>query len=184
MNDNHDSTGQNASPQDLTPSHANTASETSTQITAKNPSSEREVPAMARMRMETEEFVDMVHQLDAATTALIPEGVHFRGTIDTQGRAAVIVKGTHEGVINAGEMPVFVAAGAKVTGLIQSSSDVFIAGHVEATKNNEEEVCIRTEKRFLLAGTGVVEGDVVYGAVRIYDGVISGRLLPAVARTY
>ncbi len=166
------------------PQAGSVPSTTSTQLTSSEHQPERGISAMARAKFEAEEFVDMVHQLDASTTTLIPEGVVFRGSIDTQGRAAVIVKGTHEGTINAGDMPVYVAPGAKVCGQIQSLNDVYVAGHVASAPNSDDQVCIKTEKRFLLAGTGVVEGDVEYGAVRIYDGVISGRLLPAVSRTF
>lgn len=133
---------------------------------------------IAAARRDTEEFVELEHQLESATTVLIPEGVTINGTINTHGKAAVFVKGEVIGNINSGDKRVYVNIGARVVGMIESEADVYVAGTVENGKSSDVPLCVKTPNRFVLGGTGRVEGDVAYGAIRIYGGVVSGRMMP------
>ena len=49
---------------------------------------------------------NLIRHLDANTTVVIPAGVKIIGSIETDGKAAVVVHGTVEGTVSAGEMPV------------------------------------------------------------------------------
>jgi hypothetical protein len=139
----------------------------------------REQAHLRTSHQDTAEFVELEHQLDAATTVVIPEGVTIKGAIETNGKAAVFVKGEVLGNIIAGDKEVYVACGARVAGQIQSESDVFIAGVVQAENSNSNAIaCVKTPQRFVLAATGRIEGDVEYGSIRIYGGVVAGRMLP------
>ncbi len=134
--------------------------------------------AVLAAQRDTEEFVELEHKLEAATTVLIPEGVTFKGTIETAGKAGVFVKGELIGNIIAGDKPVYVNQGARVVGMIECDADIYVAGTVTSGNSGESQVCVKTPNRFVLAGTGRVDGDVAYGAIRIYGGVVSGRLMP------
>lgn len=146
-----------------------------------NTSTSAQEQAQAAMRYahrDTEEFVELEHQLNAATTVLVPEGVTFKGTIETNGKAGVYVKGEVIGNIVAGDQPIYVSEGARVVGLVQCDADIYVAGTVSNGNATSEPLCVKTPQRFVLAATGRVDGDVAYGAIRIYGGVVSGRMLP------
>lgn len=118
----------------------------------------------------------IARQLDPKKTVLIPAGVRFEGNITTDGKAAVVVYGEVEGGISAGEMPVYVAAGGAVKGVIENRAEIVIGGAVGSGASDG--ACIKTSQRFVLAASGRVDGDVMYGSMRVYDGIVAGRLLP------
>jgi cytoskeletal protein CcmA (bactofilin family) len=128
---------------------------------------------------QSTEVESIVRQLDPKKTVLIPAGVRFEGSISTDGKAAVVVYGQVDGGISAGEMPVFVAAGGAVKGVIENRAEIVVAGAVGS--GDAAGACIRTSQRFVLGSSGRVDGDVMYGSMRIYDGIVAGRLLPFVA---
>lgn len=120
------------------------------------------------------EVESLVRQLDPSKAVVIPAGVTFEGNIKTEGRAAVVVNGTVNGAITAGEMPVYIANGAAVTGVISSRAEVVVAGHVAGSG----ESCIKTSGRLMVGSTGRIDGDVMFGSLRVYDGIIAGRIMP------
>lgn len=126
---------------------------------------------------EPTEIDSMVRNLDAGKVVLIPSGVVIKGDIATDGNAAVVIHGRIEGRVSAGDMGVYVMDGGQVTGSISNKAEVVVAGRIAGGDQNA--VCVMTPKRFVLAGTGHIEGDVEYGSVRIYEGgLIEGRMLP------
>lgn len=126
---------------------------------------------------EPSEIDSMVRNLDANKVVLIPAGVVIKGDIATDGNAAVVIHGRIEGRVSAGDMGVYVMDGGQVTGSISNKAEVVVAGRIAGGDQNA--VCVMTPKRFVLAGTGHIEGDVEYGSVRIYEGgLIEGRMLP------
>ena len=133
-------------------------------------------PAPVAQR-EPSEIDSMVRNLDAGKVVLIPAGVVIKGDIATDGNAAVVIHGQVEGRVSAGDMAVYVMDGGQVTGSISNKAEVVVAGRIAGGDQNA--VCVMTPKRFVLAGTGHIEGDVEYGSVRIYEGgLIEGRMLP------
>lgn len=123
------------------------------------------------------ELATVVRQLDVMSTAFIPTGVSIREGLDTSGKAAVVIFGHVSGPIEAGDKPVYVMPGGSATGPIHSSTEVLVAGDVGTDASAP---AVLTEGRFVLAGSGRVQGDVQYRSLRVHEGgTIAGRLLPA-----
>lgn len=127
------------------------------------------------------DLATVVRQLDVMSTAFIPSGVSIREGLDTSGKAAVVIFGHVSGPIDAGDKAVYVMPGGSATGPIHSSTEVLVAGEVG---NDASSPAVLTEGRFVLAGSGKVQGDVQYRSLRVHEGgTIAGRLLPAAPAT-